>query len=291
MSGLAIGRGKVIGTTAAVAVLLLTMSGTAQAAAQHPDPSMARVAPHAVATGVSPAATVPSVCTIDSYAPKKIVLGAVKVSATFSVKVDGCTLAGWSTYLWPFADNAPLSTSGSAGNYWYWDKNAAGDEVKVQLHPKISLSPRYLTNSLAGRLATGTYVQAWGEEDDEETVDPAAQSMPLTLQRRASFGSSFNAGPEPVEKGKKITITGKLVRIDWNGAKTLKYVGFAGKARVQFKAAGASKYVTVKTVTASSKGKVSTTVKATKTGSWRLFYPGVSTTAPATSGSDAVKVN
>ncbi len=53
-------------------------------------------------------------------------------------------------------------------------------------------------------------------------VDPATAELPLTVLRRSTFGSTFDAGPEPVKKGKAITLKGTLSRIDWNGAKTLK---------------------------------------------------------------------
>ena len=300
MSGLAIRRGKVIGVTATAAVLLATLAGGGAAqAAQHPDASTERAAPRAAASrgGVHAAAAthIPSVCSIRTFAPRTIVLGTAKVTKTFSVAVDDCTLDIWSVVLWPFVSSTPLSTAGIAGNYWYWDTDAAGDKVKVQLKSKISLSPRYLSNSYAGSLQQGSTVWAWGEEDppdsDDLIVDPAERFMTIILQRRATFGSTFNASPEPVKKGKKISLKASLARVNWNGAKTLKYVGFAGTARVQFKAAGTTTYVTKKTVKSNSKGKVSTTITATKSGTWRLYFPGLSTTAPAISTTDVVKVN
>jgi len=281
MSDLAIGRGKVIGLTAAAAVLLATMSGGAAQAAEHRDSSTGRVAPRAlfpgkITTTAADQTHIPSVCTINSYAPNKFVVGAKSVTKTFSVKVDGCTLDIWGVTVFPFV--APNGTG------------AFAETAK----PTISLSPQRLANSYAGKQIGAAWVQAYGLEDppdtDEVFVDPAEAFLPLTLQRQATIGS-FNATPEPVKKGKLISLKATLYRVNWNGAKTLGYVGFAGKTQVQFKADGTSKYVTVKTVTATSKGKISTTVKAGKSGRWRLFYPGISTTAPATSPSDAVKVN
>ncbi len=240
---------------------------------------------------------VPSECTIKSYAPAKIVIGTAPVTKTFSVSVKDCTLSMWSVVLWPFYDDAPLSTKGVAGNYWYWDKSASGTDVKVHLKAKMTLSPKQLSNSYAGRWPDGGFVKAIGEEDlakedeDENVVATMADAdLPLTLQRQATFGKSFNATPEPVKKGKKITLKAKLARVNWNGAKALKYVGFNGKVKVQFKVAGATTYKTVKTVQATSKGQISTTVKATKSGSWRFVFAGYSTTSPATSVADAVKV-
>ncbi|HST86579.1 MAG TPA: hypothetical protein VLL08_32880 [Kineosporiaceae bacterium] len=300
------GRGKAVGVTAAAAVVLATLSSGGVAQASDRGLSQWKTAPKTARSlgtfgAAAVAADIPSVCTIDSYAPNKIVLGASSVTKTFSLKVSGCTLDTWFLALGPFLEENS-DTAGVAGEGTFQKVDADGnpvfdgngDPVLETLTPKISLSPRLLNNGWAGKLVDAASAGAWGVEDpddtDEDSVTPAQATLPLTLQRRATFGTSFGAAPEPVKKGKKITLTGKLSRINWNGAKTLKYVGWAGKAQVQFKAAGASDYVTVKTVKASSKGKISTTVKATKTGTWRLFFAGLSTTAPATSGTDAVKV-
>jgi len=43
-------------------------------------------------------------------------------------------------------------------------------------------------------------------------------------------------------------------------------------------------------VTSGKDGKISTAIKASNSGRWRLVYGGRSTTGPATSGSDAVVV-
>ena len=290
MSGLAIGRGKVIGLTAATAAVLSLVAGSGAAqAVQSPGGSSRVPAAGGLRAATTSQPQIASACTIESYSPNKIVLGATAATQTVSVKVSGCTIDAWDVVYRPFYDGLPLSTKGVAGNYWYWDQNENGDDVKVQLRSKISLSPKQLSNSYAGKYAEGTLVEVWGE--DETNVDPAWTYLPLTVQRRATFGSSFNASPEPVKKGKKISIKGTLARINWNGAKTLKYAGFSGKTKVQFKADGTSTYKTVKTVTASSKGKVATTVKASKSGRWRLVFAGFSTTSSATSASDAVKVN
>jgi hypothetical protein len=295
-------RGRAVGVTAAAAVILVTLAsgGVAQAAGRSPSPLRVAAKTAGALGTFGPSSTavdvIPSVCTLDSYAPNKIVLGASKVSKTFSVKVSDCTLDRWVVFVGPFLDENGLNSKvGLAGNYSYEDVDTDGNPVTITLHPTITLSPRILSNYWAGKSEQGVLAAAWGEEDPPSTVDtpvqPAQAALPLTLLRRASFGSSFDAAPGSVAKGKKISLTGKLTRINWNGAKKLKYVGWAGKAQVQFKADGESKFVTVKTVTATSKGKISTKVTPTATGSWRLFFPGLKTTAPATSGSDVVKVS
>lgn len=98
---------------------------------------------------------------------------------------------------------------------------------------------------------------------------------------------STNASPEPVRKGKTITVTGQLNRADWESGR---YRGY-GKQRVelQFRTKTGA-YRTIKTVTASSTGKLTTTVTASRDGSFRYVYRGSSTTAAVTSTGDAVDV-
>ncbi|WP_371580216.1 hypothetical protein [Streptomyces sp. NBC_01314] len=106
------------------------------------------------------------------------------------------------------------------------------------------------------------------------------------LQRLAK--ATVNATPEPVTKGKTLTVKGKLTRADWN---TRSYAGYKGqKATLQFKAKGAPAFTDVKTVTSGTAGALSTTVKASKDGSYRYTFSGTSTTAAVTSASDYVDV-
>ncbi|MFE7841376.1 hypothetical protein ACFU53_36585 [Streptomyces sp. NPDC057474] len=106
------------------------------------------------------------------------------------------------------------------------------------------------------------------------------------LQRLAK--ATVNATPEPVVKGRTLTVKGKLTRADWN---TGSYAGYKGqKATLQFKAKGATAYTDVKTVTSGTAGALSTTVKASKDGSYRYKFAGTSTTAAVTSAADFVDV-
>jgi hypothetical protein len=95
-----------------------------------------------------------------------------------------------------------------------------------------------------------------------------------------------DAAPEPVAKGAKLTVTGKLSRANWE---TLKYQGFAGQdVELQYRKAGAAHYSTVKTVKTGSSGQLSTKVTVTSAGSWRWYFPGTTTTARIVSAGDAV---
>ncbi|MFJ2259725.1 hypothetical protein ACIOKD_15535 [Streptomyces sp. NPDC087844] len=103
---------------------------------------------------------------------------------------------------------------------------------------------------------------------------------------------TVNASPEPVKKGKTITVTGLLTRANWD---TGKYAGYTAQSvKLQFKKKGASTYTDVKTVksgTGSSAGKLKTTVTASVDGTYRYAFAGTSTTPAVNSAGDAVDVN
>jgi hypothetical protein len=263
MSATTSGRSKIMGLTATVAVTLtLVSSGGAQAA--NGSPVAARTAANPVA----------SACKFKSYGPSTIVLGVKSVRKTFSVKVSGCKLDQFTVGLYPF-ENENSDTIGFA----------------TQSRPTISLDPRALRNSDAGKHANAG-VDVFGREDpiNKRITPGGAADLSLTLLRASTFGSSFSATPQ-VKKGKKITIKATLVRANWNGAKRLKAVGFTkARAQLQFEADGSSKFKTVKILTAGTGGRIKTTVKASKSGRWRLAFGGVSSTAPSTSKVKAVKV-
>ncbi|WP_328976276.1 hypothetical protein [Streptomyces canus] len=98
-----------------------------------------------------------------------------------------------------------------------------------------------------------------------------------------------NASPEPVKKGKTITVTGKLSRANWT---TGKYSGYTSQpVKLQFRKKGSNTYTTLKTVkTSSSTGALSTTTKAVSDGFYRFVFAGTTTTGSATAPGDFVDV-
>jgi hypothetical protein len=221
---------------------------------------------------------VQSVCQISGYTPTSVVIGAKVVHKKFTPTVTGCTIQYYQVWLNRFVSDG--------------DDN---DGIAWQAQPAAVLDPHYLINAWAGKRADGATVYASGTEDPTEDGDydvtPAKADLAFQILRRATFGTSFGASPEPVKKGKKITLKATLKRVDLSQYKTLSYVGFAkAPVQVQFKATGASKYKTVKTVKTAKGGKVSTTIKATKSGKWRLYFAGYTTTSATTSAVDGLKV-
>ncbi|WP_338896548.1 hypothetical protein WBG99_13450 [Streptomyces sp. TG1A-60] len=109
-----------------------------------------------------------------------------------------------------------------------------------------------------------------------------------TAQLKRAAKATVNAAPEPVTKGKPVTVTGKLTRANWS---TKKYGAYSGRTvSLQFRAKGTDTFKTVKKATTSSTGALKTTVTASTDGSWRWKYYGNTTTGVATSAADYVDV-
>lgn len=147
----------------------------------------------------------------------------------------------------------------------------------------LYIDPRHVDfgNEDAGTWKTGAQVYLPGDAQDADAVN-------LPLQVKRAVRVTVNASPEPVAAGRTLTVTGQVTRANWN---THTYQGYGGRTvSLQFKAAGASSYTTVKKVTSSGTGALRTTVKATKPGTWRWTYYGNSTSGAKSSTGDYVAV-
>ncbi|MEU5095886.1 hypothetical protein [Streptomyces sp. NPDC020996] len=147
----------------------------------------------------------------------------------------------------------------------------------------LYIDPRHVDfgNEDAGTWKTAAQVFLAGDAQDTDDLN-----LPLQVKRATRV--TVNASPEPVAAGKTITVTGRVTRANWD---THTYQGYAGRTvSLQFKAAGASSYTTVKKVTSSSTGALGTTVKATGPGTWRWTYYGNSTSGAKSSTGDYVAV-
>ncbi|MEV5738324.1 calcium-binding protein [Streptomyces sp. NPDC052292] len=152
----------------------------------------------------------------------------------------------------------------------------------VNAHPAPgSDDPVDLANANAGTWS----VDALADLGNGESVfAPGVGSFGLKRAARLTV----DAAPEPVAKGARITVTGKLVRADWD---TYRYAGYAGQGvRLQFRPKNSSTYTTVATVNTGGTGSLRTTVKAVKDGYWRWNFTGTRTTGPARTAGDYVDV-
>ncbi|MCX5410938.1 calcium-binding protein [Streptomyces sp. NBC_00059] len=148
----------------------------------------------------------------------------------------------------------------------------------------ITILPGYdlYKNALAGTWK----VTAGALSGDETQIAWNDYQSTARVQRLSKV--TVNAAPEPVKKGKTITVTGKLSRANWE---TGTYKGYATQAvKLQFRKKTSSTYTTVKTIKSSSTGALKTTVKASVDGYWRYSFAGTSTTPTVTAAGDFVDV-
>lgn len=142
------------------------------------------------------------------------------------------------------------------------------------------------SNSDATTWKVGVSLKLWKADGGLKTGELETRSATAQLKRAAK--ATTNASPEPVTKGKPITVTGKVTRANWS---TKKYDAYSGRTvSLQFRAKGTDSYKTLKKATTSSTGGLKTTVTASVDGYYRWVYYGNSTTGVATSAADYVDV-
>ncbi|MFE7161501.1 hypothetical protein [Streptomyces sp. NPDC057636] len=127
------------------------------------------------------------------------------------------------------------------------------------------------------------YLIANGHFKGEEYI-----TVPGGVQVKRAARVSIDAAPEPLTKGKAITVNGSLTRADWVKHT---YTGYGSQyVKLQLRTAGSTACTTVKTVKASTTGALDATVTASVDGTWRWVFGGTSTTGTAVSGGDYVDV-
>ncbi|MER5297825.1 calcium-binding protein [Streptomyces lasiicapitis] len=147
----------------------------------------------------------------------------------------------------------------------------------------VTADPARLRNLGAG-VRWNVYAAVTNKNEEQITLDDLKSDIRLKRASRLTV----NASPEPVKKGKTITVSGALTRANWD---TKKYAGYTKQSvQLQFKKKGASSYSTVKTVKSDTKGNLKTTVKASVDGTFRYVFAGTSTTPAVTSAGDAIDV-
>jgi hypothetical protein len=152
----------------------------------------------------------------------------------------------------------------------------------------IDINPRETDADLKLRNAqAGTWHGAAIALDFDSEKTAVQFDLGTTLLQRNST-LTVNASPEPVAKGKTLTVTGKLSRANWEDHK---YHGYTGQpVKLQFRKKGSSTYTTLKTVTSDSTGNLKTTTKATADGYYRFSFAGTTTTPAVSAAGDFVDV-
>ncbi|MFG2140097.1 calcium-binding protein [Streptomyces sp. NPDC048650] len=217
---------------------------------------------------------------------KDIVVG-TSLKKSFTVSVTATDPAGiydGYAFLWHGTDldakkgvDGALTPSADHGTCKKVNATTSTCSVTLVADPKSTI----YGNVLAGRWHV--YAAAVGNDGDLSIKNTYKSAWVKRASRLTT-----NASPEPVKKGKTLTVTGSLTRANWD---TLKYGGYTQQpVKLQFLKKGASSYSTIKTVTSDSRGNLKTTVKAATDGYWRYAFAGTPTTQVMTSTSDFVDV-
>ncbi|WP_328451227.1 hypothetical protein OG780_23540 [Streptomyces sp. NBC_00386] len=220
---------------------------------------------------------------------KNIVVGAsaqVTISATYTVThpssvslssfVNGPMLYRGTSVTSPtdviFGDDPGTCTASSS--------TVAKCTAKIEFRPAGSAEVD-LTDAQAGAWKVGALAV-----DDSDNAKWQGDLGTKNVQRLSKL--TVNAAPEPVKKGKTVTVTGALTRANWDNAK---YQGYTGQSvKLQFRKKGSTTYTTLKTVKTDSSGNLKTTTTATADGYFRYSFAGTSTTPAVSAGGDYVDV-
>ncbi|MFE9443198.1 hypothetical protein ACFYO2_30380 [Streptomyces sp. NPDC006602] len=159
----------------------------------------------------------------------------------------------------------------------------------IDIYPEFELANADATAWKVGGYAIDMNDQDLNSENvDWSKVGYAEQDGLGTTRLQRLSKLTVNASPEPVVKGKTITVTGKLSRANWE---THKYAGYTGQSvKLQFRKKGSSTYTTVKTIKTNSTGNLSTTVKAASDGYFRYSFAGTASTPAVSAVGDFVDV-
>jgi hypothetical protein len=145
----------------------------------------------------------------------------------------------------------------------------------------INAASDFKNNGVAGtwKLFLGGYdLYANASYDDNVTTTKIKRASQLTV----------NATPEPVKKGKTITVVGTLKRANWTTGKNAGYPG--QKVSLQYRKKGSQTYTTLKSVTTGAGGALKSTTKATADGYYRYSFATNTTTGGSSAPGDYVDV-
>ncbi|MGH4029590.1 calcium-binding protein [Actinomycetota bacterium Odt1-20B] len=211
---------------------------------------------------------------VGTTAKKKVTIAITATDPSGIVKIDGFL---WHGSNFDNVDGSVVHPSDYRPSCTTVNATTKTCTITLTVDPKKNL----YDNSLAG---SWKVLAAAHGSDGDKLVKDAYNTV--RFQRASQL--TVNASPEPVKKGKTITVTGALTRANWD---TSKYAGYTGQSvKLQFKKKGASSYSTLKTVKSGSKGALKTTVKASADGTFRYSFAGTSTTPAVNSAGDAIDV-
>ncbi|MFD5721595.1 hypothetical protein [Streptomyces sp. NPDC127036] len=181
-----------------------------------------------------------------------------------------------------FGDDAPVCTETSS--------TAATCKGTIDIDPQGQLLNEDAGTWKAIGFALALNGVDMGDPDADWSKVGYAQQDALGTTKLQRFSRlTVNASPEPVKKGKTVTVTGLLSRANWD---TGKYAGYTVQpVGLQFRTKSSSAYTsTLKTVKSDSTGNLKTTTTATVDGYFRYNFAGTSTTPAVKATGDYVDV-
>jgi hypothetical protein len=215
---------------------------------------------------------------------KPVVVGATaKKTITVSFTVKDASGVDWAQAILYHGTNIDSSDSGAvATSSNHRATCTVVSATTSNCKSTFEMEPKYnLVNSVAG--GWKVWAIATGKDADYVQKDNAKS---FSVQRASKL--TVNASPEPVRKGKTLTVTGKLSRANWEDNL---YHGYANQpVKLQFRKKGSSTYTTVKTVRTNSTGDLRATVTATTDGYFRYSFAGTATTPAVNAAGDFVDV-
>ncbi|CCK29294.1 hypothetical protein BN159_4915 [Streptomyces davaonensis JCM 4913] len=282
-------RATVVAVSGALALSALAVPA-AQAdsrdAASIDKPSVAeRFGASSAKSAFSTAADVPTVSNVTVNAGKNLVFGTTTVK-TFNVSLTATHASGIADAyidLWHGTD--PVN---DIDGYFPPNEEAATCTAvsATTSNCKLTITASTYDNLLFNSLAGNWHVTAAALSNDGEIY---LNDFYKTHKVQRAAKLTVNASPEPVAKGKTITVSGKLTRANWE---TLGYSGMpSGQSVVlQFRKKDSTTYSNVKGIKTLSGGALKTTVTASTDGYYRFTYAGITSTAAVNATGDFVDV-
>jgi hypothetical protein len=236
----------------------------------------------------------PVTCTIVDTSPDTIVIGVTPKRVHFDVGTD-CD------------EDYPVSWDigsdiypGSTGASWlllrnYDDPSSGKFSVTYSATGSFVIDPEHMNMSGSGTgnvwagvhpLNADAFYDADGDLQNDNSEPLSTATATFSILRAATFGSSFDASPEPRRAGQKMNITASLQSANWD---TGKYQKIGAWVMLQFRAAGADNYTNIKWVWDDG-GAAKTKVTVNRSGTWRYHYYGDATHGASNSKTDYVSV-
>ncbi|WP_329273530.1 hypothetical protein [Streptomyces sp. NBC_01451] len=154
-------------------------------------------------------------------------------------------------------------------------------EALLTANPKVNLR----SNALAG-LWYLNFVATDG--DGNVTRADGIDNVFFASVKRTTYMTQTDATPEPVKKGKNLTVKAQMTVASWETNKNVPLVGH--QLLLQYRKGTSGPFKTLKKVKTDRNGWATATVQATADGAYRYTFEGTKLTMPAAGWTDYVDV-